>query len=88
MFIEGTQYPILNDVMYQMKISPHIARVAIYRKQDCTIPFVDSHRAEAVARSEKIDGTDDSTSDGDGNGDYDINSKKYYVLLGGTRVDL
>ena len=86
LFIRGTQYPVLNNVMYEIKTCPHIAGLAIYRKQDWTIPFVDSDGAEAVAGSEKDDGTDDSISDGDG--DYNVDSYKYYALPNGTRVDV
>jgi len=83
----------IRDVMYEMKTSPHIAGIAIYREQDWTIPFVDSNNTTTEDDNNKNNNNDNTTknnADISSSSDEDdaTDAKKYYVLPDGTRIDL
>ncbi len=90
----------VSSVMYEMKTSPHVTGVDLYRHDDYTIPFIEdedeeksknskeSENGDAMDVDEKNEENDeDKMSSNSDNDDYDTRSKKYYELPDGTRVE-
>ncbi len=68
----------LRDVMYEMKTSPHVSGVALYRDENWTIPFL--HLKKESTHDQKVDSSqkesDEKDSKGEGTNDMDVDEKE------------